>query len=126
MEDIQINAKIFVVDDEEGIREILEELLTDFGASVDLATNGLEGLEKAKANQYDVIFSDVKMPTMTGEEFLSKLKTEDIVPKKFFFVSGGMEQDLEDASLKEVFTGFVYKPFKEDSILELLQEFYQA
>lgn len=126
MEDIQINAKILVVDDEEGIREILEELLTDFGATVDVAINGLEGLEKAKSNQYDVIFSDVKMPTMTGEEFLARLKSANLVPSKFFFVSGGMEQDLEDASLREVFTGFVYKPFKEESILELLQDFYQS
>ena len=65
--------KILIIDDEKSIRLALKDILEDEGYEVALAENGKEGLEKAVADRYDVIFCDIKMPEMDGEEVLKKL-----------------------------------------------------
>lgn len=67
-------AKILIIDDERGIRNTLKEILADEGHEVEVAENGMQGLEMAQAKAYDLIFSDIKMPEMDGLEFLAKLK----------------------------------------------------
>jgi DNA-binding NtrC family response regulator len=70
-------AKILVVDDERAIRNTLKEILEFEGYSVDLAEDGKQALEKVGKDQYDLIYSDVKMPGMDGIEFLEEIKKID-------------------------------------------------
>ena len=70
-------AKILVIDDERAIRNILKETLEFEGYSVDVAENGAQGIEMAQAGNYDLIYSDVKMPQMDGTELLAALKQPD-------------------------------------------------
>jgi len=65
---------ILVVDDEEHIRLLFKEELEDEGYSVDLASNGLEALEKLKRSVYSVIVLDIKMPGMDGIQTLAEIK----------------------------------------------------
>ena len=67
-------AKILIIDDERGIRNTLREILTDEGHNVEVAENGINGLQMATKNAYDLIFSDIKMPEMDGIEVLSAIK----------------------------------------------------
>ena len=67
-------AKLLIIDDERGIRNTLREILADEGHEVDVAENGKQGLEMARAKAYDLIFSDIKMPEMDGMEVLKALK----------------------------------------------------
>jgi CheY-like chemotaxis protein len=67
-------ATILVVDDEEHIRLLFKEELEDEGYAVDLASNGLEALEKVKRSAYDVIVLDIKMPGMDGIQALAEIK----------------------------------------------------
>lgn len=67
-------AKILVIDDERAIRNTLKEILGDEGHTVDVAEDGKKGMEKARQNEYDLIFSDVKMPEIDGIELLTALK----------------------------------------------------
>ncbi len=67
-------AKILVVDDERAIRNTLKEILEFEGYSVDLAEDGKQALEKVGKDQYDLIYSDVKMPGMDGIEFLEEIR----------------------------------------------------
>ena len=64
-------AKILVIDDERAIRNTLKEILEFEGYTVEVAENGRQGLEKALAGVYNLIFTDVKMPEMDGLEFLT-------------------------------------------------------
>lgn len=68
---LTIMAKILVIDDERAIRNTLKEVLEFEGYSVDIASDGRDGLEKALGGSYNLIFSDVKMPEMDGLEFLT-------------------------------------------------------
>lgn len=70
-------AKILVVDDERAIRNTLKEILEFEGYSVELAEDGKQALEKVGKDQYDLIYSDVKMPGMDGIEFLEEIRKID-------------------------------------------------
>ena len=64
-------ARIFVIDDEAGIRETIGEVLTqDDGHEVIEASNGKEGLEAVFMENADLIICDRKMPEMSGYELL--------------------------------------------------------
>lgn len=64
MEDFQ--KRILIVDDDDEIRELLEFDVAQSGYFVDVAQDGLEGLNKALNNTYDLILLDVMMPKMNG------------------------------------------------------------
>ncbi len=67
-------ARILVVDDEEHIRLLFKEELEDEGYAVDIASNGLEALERIKASSYNVVVLDIKMPGMDGIQTLTEIK----------------------------------------------------
>lgn len=61
-----MQKSLLIVDDDDEIRELLEYDLAQSGYKVDTAQNGLEGLEKAVSNYYDLVLLDVMMPKMNG------------------------------------------------------------
>jgi two-component system, response regulator, stage 0 sporulation protein F len=67
-------ARILLVDDEEHIRLLFKEELEDDGYAVDLASNGLEALEKFRGSPYDLVVLDIKMPGMDGIQALTEIK----------------------------------------------------
>jgi two-component system response regulator (stage 0 sporulation protein F) len=67
-------AKILIVDDEEHIRLLFKEELEDEGYAVDLASNGLEALDRLRASAYSVVLLDIKMPGMDGIQALTEIK----------------------------------------------------
>src|SRR5215470_16028734 len=67
-------ANILIVDDERSIRELLEIFLKKQGFFVTSASSAEEGLVQAKATEFDVIISDIKMADMSGIDFLRELR----------------------------------------------------
>ncbi|MEX0821342.1 MAG: sigma-54 dependent transcriptional regulator [Rhodothermales bacterium] len=67
---------ILVVDDEPSIRRTLREILEYEDFEVDEAVDGEEALDKMRANQYDVVMLDVKMPKQDGMEVLETVRDE--------------------------------------------------
>jgi len=63
-------AHILVIDDERSIRNTLKEILEYEKFTVDLAENGIDGLEKYRKGSYDIVLCDIKMPEMDGLEVL--------------------------------------------------------
>ncbi|MDX1602678.1 MAG: sigma-54 dependent transcriptional regulator, partial [Salinimicrobium sediminis] len=68
--------KILLIEDEAAIRRVLIKILTEENKAyeVDEATDGLEGIEKIKEQEYDLILCDIKMPKMDGVEVLEAVK----------------------------------------------------
>ena len=68
--------KILLIEDEAAIRRVLIKILTEESSTyeVDEAADGLEGVEKAKDQDYDLILCDIKMPKMDGVEVLEAVK----------------------------------------------------
>lgn len=71
-----MKVKILVVDDEPGIREMLQRHFRFLGFEVDTAENGKIALEHLERERFDVVISDIMMPEMTGPEMLRKIRGE--------------------------------------------------
>lgn len=66
-----------VVDDSRNTREIEKDLLEAWGYQVTLAEDGQDGLDKARAGDFDAILTDVEMPVMDGFTLTSHLRQEE-------------------------------------------------
>ena len=73
-------ASILIVDDEQGIRDVLREYLELEGYEVDDAADGMEAIRKAKAKDYDLIVMDVMMPKLDGYSAVKEIKKDKDVP----------------------------------------------
>lgn len=69
-------SKILIIEDEASIRRVLVKILSEENTAyqVEEAEDGLQGLEKIKATDYDLVLCDIKMPKMDGEELLEAVK----------------------------------------------------
>ena len=100
---------ILVIDDERAIRNALNEILTLEGFVVDEALDGEEGIKKIKANSYDCILCDIKMPKKDGIEVL-QVAREERPDTPFIVISGhGNIETAVDAVKKGAFD-YISKP----------------
>ncbi len=69
-------AKILIIEDESAIRRVLKKIISEENDTyhVEEAEDGLEGIEKIKNEDYDLVLCDIKMPKMDGVEVLEKAK----------------------------------------------------
>lgn len=67
--------RILIVDDQPGIRLLLEELFRRENYETKIASNGLEALQQVEDQQPDCVLLDMKMPGMDGIDVLKKLKS---------------------------------------------------
>lgn len=109
-------SRILVIDDERSIRNTLKDILEYEQYEVELAEDGLKGLEKIKAGEYDVILCDIKMPGMDGIELLEKLTdlSSDI---PVVMISGHGNIDTAVESIKKGAFDFIEKPLDLNRLL---------
>ena len=111
-------AKLLIIDDERGIRNTLREILADEGHEVEVAENGKQGLEMARAKAFDLIFSDIKMPEMDGIELLTALKSgEEAIDTPVVMISGHGDVETAVQALKLGAYDFLLKPLDLNRIL---------
>ncbi len=65
--------RILIIDDEKAIRRSIREILEFEKYEIDEAEDGVQGLDMALKNNYDIVLSDIKMPKLDGIELLQKL-----------------------------------------------------
>jgi DNA-binding NtrC family response regulator len=113
-------AKILVIDDERSIRNTLKDILEFEKHSVDLAENGIVALELINKNQYDLVFSDIKMPEMDGIELLGKIKyiSSDIT---VVMISGHGNIETAVECIKKGAFDFIEKPIDLNRLLVTLR-----
>jgi two-component system nitrogen regulation response regulator NtrX len=102
-------ARILIVDDETPIRKTLREILEYEKHSVEEATDGEAALKKIKAEEFDVVLCDIKMPKLDGMELLKKLEEEGLeVPIIMISAHGTIETAVE--ATKKGAYDFITKP----------------
>lgn len=101
--------RILVVEDDDRVRNALSSLLSSWGYSVDLATNGIEGLDKVISGGPVVVVSDMRMPGMDGLELLKQARKAN--PNAHFIVLTGFGtiRDAVEATKYGAFN-FLTKP----------------
>jgi CheY-like chemotaxis protein len=111
---------ILVVDDEAGVLEVVEFLLTDLGYSVCSALNGRDAFARLKEQTPDLIMLDFMMPVMDGEEFLKALRKDG----RYVSIPVIMTSALPEQTVREKCSGydaFLRKPYKYEKLLEKIE-----
>lgn len=108
--------KILIIDDERAIRNSLKEILADEGYEVDVAENGVQGIQMVDKEKYSVIFCDIKMPEMDGMEVLDKLM-EMGTDAAIVMISGHGDIDTAVDCIKKGAFDFIQKPLDLNRIL---------
>lgn len=115
--------KILVAEDEPDIRELIAFTLRFSNFEVVLATNGVEAVEKAQAEQPTLILMDVRMPRMTGYEACRQLKenpeTCDI--PIVFLSAKGQEAEIQQG-LASGAEQYILKPFAPDDLIRQVHD----
>ncbi len=113
---------ILVVDDQPGVRYLLDIIIKELGHRVHTAQNGLEALEKVCSIQPDLVFMDVRMPVMGGLEALARLKIQSPQTKVIIMSAYG-SGDIINEARKLGATACLAKPFDVEEIKEFLQKY---
>ena len=109
-------ARILIVDDKEPMSEVLRKFLAAEGYAVETAAEGTEALRKFAVEPFDLVLSDIKMPTMDGAELLAeilKINPRTIVILMTAF--GSIEAAVE--AIKHGAADYVSKPFQMEDVL---------
>ena len=118
-------AKILVIDDEQGIRNLLDALLSRKGYAIVLADGGLKGLELFRRERPDVVVLDLNMPDMGGVAVLEQIRA--LKPDQPVIVLTGAgtpekEQQLHALGVSE----FVEKEFSLHHLGDALKRLLKA
>jgi PAS domain S-box-containing protein len=125
--DVEENRRrLLVVDDEAGIREVLELILTGQGYEVVTAGNGAEAMERIHAEKFDLIISDMHMPEMDGEKLFELIREKDeAMTERVVFVTGDTVSAKSRSFLERTGVRWLGKPFNikdvEDTVGDLLK-----
>lgn len=114
--------KILIADDEPWMRKCMLESI-DWAAEgfevVGLAANGMEALQMIIQKTPDIVFTDIKMPGLSGIELLKKVRAAKL-SVEFIFLSGYNNFDYAKDALNYGAMGYLLKPFETDELLNIL------
>ncbi len=114
---------ILLTEDEESIREYVNDILTEFGYTVLEAASGEEAIALARDHPDNIhlLFTDVVMPYMNGQQLMEKVKV--IHPEiKILFMSGYTESVAIQKCVLELKMGFLQKPFSSVELINKIRE----
>ena len=107
---------ILIIDDEPGVRDLLEDALGNAGYQTQCATNGADGLDQLRRRSADLCIVDINMPTMNGFEFLEKLRAHDTKTPVLMLTARDSSDDVE-RGLRVGADDYVRKPFSLEELL---------
>jgi two-component system chemotaxis response regulator CheY len=116
-----VAAKILVVDDDEGLRELLRMHLAAAGYEVSTAPDAISAGYHVLKHAPDLILSDVNMPHMDGFEFVAALRADTSLPYiPVIFLTSMEDGDHRGKELGAV--GYLTKPVRADRLLALVAQ----
>ena len=109
-------STVLVVDDEFGIVDVLETILTDEGYRVVTACNGKQGLVRLSAEKPDVVLLDFMMPILGGAEMLRAMAAEPAYQRVPVIMISSLGEDVIAERCKG-YAAFLHKPFRAAAVL---------
>jgi PAS domain S-box-containing protein len=116
--------KILIIDDEEGIRKVLQIILSQSGYTVLCAADGREGLDLVERERPAVVVTDIRMPGVDGIELLRTVKAGDDAVE-VIVITGHGEMSLAIEALKLRASDFINKPISNDAILLAVERAFE-
>jgi two-component system, LuxR family, response regulator FixJ len=118
-------ATVFVVDDEESMRNALRRALTQGGLAVQTYASGPEFLDRYQPAPLAVLLLDVKMPEMSGLEVQAALN-ERLIDLPVIFLTGAADVPAAVQAMKAGAKDFLEKPFENDDLVERVRRCIDA
>lgn len=119
-------AKILVVDDNSVNLKVAAGIFKLFKIDIDIAKSGFEAIEKATKNGYDIIYMDMVMPEMSGEETLKKMRKanlSNVIKVPVIALTATTGSNVRDEILSLGFQEYLAKPIKKSYLLQTLLTF---
>ncbi|TQV75336.1 response regulator [Aliikangiella marina] len=116
-------AKILAVDDSTSMRQMVTFTLKSAGFDVVDAADGVDALEEAKKQQFDLVVSDVNMPKMDGITLVKELR--NLPAYKFtpiLMLTTESSNEKKQSGRQAGATGWIVKPFNPDQLLATVKK----
>jgi two-component system, OmpR family, response regulator VanR len=115
-----MNYKILVVEDDNQIQELIVEFLSSQDYIVDTANDGVEGYEKFKSGEYDLVILDVMMPKLDGHSLCKMIRNIDKEVSVIFLTAlGDEENEIKGFDLKA--DDYISKPFSFNILIKRVE-----
>jgi CheY-like chemotaxis protein len=111
-------SKVLVIDDEEGIAEVIEEALCLYGYDVQTACDGNEGIQKFRDQLFDVVITDIMMPNTDGNSVVRYIRASGRKRTPIIGISG-TPLLLNGSDFDKV----LFKPFPLQSLINAVRTF---
>ena len=116
-----MKKKMLIVDDEFNSRTLMAQILQDEGYSVDTAENGISALKILENESFNVVITDIRMPTMDGVELFHKVKElYPHMPVILFTAYGTIDAAVK--ALKEGAFYYLEKPLNFDLLKHTVKQ----
>ncbi|MEO3679449.1 response regulator [Rheinheimera sp. FR7-31] len=117
----QQQCSILIIDDAYTVREYLRQTLMHLGMSqVHEAADGSRGLSVFNQHQHDLVFLDIELPDINGQQLLAKIKTESD-RTHVVMVTAHNSVDNVQKSIAAGASGFIAKPFSPQKIKNIVE-----
>ena len=118
---------VFVVDDEESIREIVQEGLAARGMIVEGAASSEEALSQLTTHQYEFVLCDFNLPGLNGEQLFDRIRSHaQGAGPRFVFMTGALFDPAQIAKFEKRGASVVQKPFHVAALATLLTQLLQG
>jgi DNA-binding response OmpR family regulator len=117
-------ATVLVVDDDAGMRSIVERILLRDGHTVSIAVDGVQALRLLESTEFDLLITDLVMPDIEGMQILRVLRKKAVRPRIIAMSGGGRGSAAEyltvAASLGADAT--LAKPFTPEALIQVVHK----
>jgi FixJ family two-component response regulator len=120
----QQRPKIFVIDDDESVREALVSLIRSAGLGVETFASAPEFLNRQQIDEPSCLVLDVRLPGLSGLDLQQRL-TEINVSTPIIFITGHGDIPMSVRAMKAGAVEFLTKPFRDEDLLNAIQEAIQ-
>ncbi len=114
-----LGKRILIVEDSIDNQTLFSQYLRHFGASVDLAADGLEATVKVRESHFDIILMDIQMPNMDGYEATRILRLEGYKTPIIAITAHALKEE-RDSALNQGFTDYLTKPVDRKLLVEVI------
>src|SRR6202042_2545188 len=116
---------VFVIDDDGGMRQAIQDLVESVGLRAEVFTTGEEFLKSPRAADPSCLVLDVRLPQMSGLDFQRKLAELGVrIPIIFITAHGDIPMSVR--ALKSGAVEFLTKPFRDQDLLDAVQQALQS
>lgn len=114
-----MGVKVLVVEDSPDNQMLLQIILGQQAAQLEVAVDGVEGVEKAFSSNCDIVLMDIQMPRMDGHEAVRTLRERGFDKPVIALTAHAMKEEVERAATSG-FTGYVAKPIQREALIHTI------